>query len=90
MSRKVYDAAVEADSDAPAGEVIADGVLPAGEADQSGGADETVDLDGGAGLYRAGGDRGWSGGAASVGEELTQVVGGEPGGHGLETDPAEE
>ncbi|GAA4579386.1 hypothetical protein GCM10023176_56970 [Micromonospora coerulea] len=85
----MHDAAVEADSDAPAGEVVADGVLPAGEADQSGGVDETVDLNGGAGLYRAGGDRGRSGGAASIGEALTQVAGGEPRGHGLETDPEE-
>jgi hypothetical protein len=36
---------VDADGDAPAGEVVADGVLPAGQADQAGGIDEAVDLD---------------------------------------------
>ncbi|MFC0503350.1 hypothetical protein [Micromonospora costi] len=86
----MQDAAVKTDGDAPAGQVVADGVLPAGEADQSGGVDETVDLDGGAGLYRAGGDRGRPGGAAAVGEEVAQVGGGEPGRDGLEAEAVEE
>jgi hypothetical protein len=41
---------VEADRDPAAGEVVADGVLPAGQADQTGGVDQAVDLDGRAGL----------------------------------------
>ncbi|MFF0371163.1 MULTISPECIES: hypothetical protein [unclassified Micromonospora] len=64
---------VEVDGDASAGEVIADGMLPAGEADQSDGVDEPVELDGASRLELAGDDRGRSGGTAAVGEELTQV-----------------
>jgi hypothetical protein len=73
---QVQHAAVEADGDASGGEVVADGVLPAGEADQADGVDETVDLDGSPQLELAGGDRGRSSGTAAVGEELTQVGGG--------------
>jgi len=87
---QVQHAAVEADGDAPAGEVVADGVLPAGEADQAGGVDETVDLDGSPWRDRAGGDRRRAGVAAAVGEEVAQVGGGEPGGHGLKPDAVDE
>lgn len=65
---------------------VANGVLPAGEADQAGGVDEPFDLDGGAGLGGASGDR-WS---AVVGEELPQAGGGEPGWDGLESDAVDE
>ncbi|MFR9777714.1 hypothetical protein ACL02O_16860 [Micromonospora sp. MS34] len=87
---QVQHAAVEADGDASAGEVVADGVLPAGEADQADGVDETVDLDGSPRLELPGGDRRRAGVTAAVGEELTQVSGGESGGHCLEPDTVEE
>ncbi len=58
----LHEAAIEADRDAPAGEVVADGVLPAGEADQAGGVDEPLDLDRGASPDGACGDR-WRAGS---------------------------
>ena len=78
------EAAVEAHGDASAGEVVADGVLAAGEADQAGGVDQPVDLDRVAGSPA--GMRWWSGRAATVGEQLLQVGDGQPGRHGLEPD----
>ncbi|WP_433288319.1 hypothetical protein [Micromonospora sp. CA-244673] len=52
---QVQHAAVQADGDASSGEVVADGVLSAGEADQTDGVDEPVDLDGSPGLELGGG-----------------------------------
>ncbi|WFE98597.1 hypothetical protein [Micromonospora sp. WMMD964] len=86
----LHEAAVEADGDAPAGEVVADGVLPAGQADQAGGVDEAFDFDRGAGPNGTGGDRGLPGRLAVVGEELAQVSGGESGRDGLESDAVDE
>jgi hypothetical protein len=41
---QLKEAAIEADGEPPAGEVVADGVLPAGEADHADGADQPVHL----------------------------------------------
>jgi hypothetical protein len=66
----LHNGAVEADDDALAGQVVADRVLPAGEADKAAGADEPVDLDRAAGF----GGQWWrSGDLAAVGEQLAQV-----------------
>jgi hypothetical protein len=54
---QLQQAAVETYGQAPAGVVVADGVLPAGEADQAGGVDGAVDLDRVAGLTRGDGWR---------------------------------
>ena len=56
---------VETTVGASAGEVIADGVLASGEADQAGAVDQAVDFDRVAGL--AAGDWGWSGGTGTFG-----------------------
>ncbi|MET7709037.1 hypothetical protein [Micromonospora sp. NPDC005413] len=53
----LHEAAVESDGHAPAREVVADGVLPSGEADQASGVDEPFDLDRGAGSDGTGGNR---------------------------------
>jgi hypothetical protein len=80
----VQDALVEAGGDASSGQVVADGVLASGEGDESGGVDEPVDLDRVPGCGRSGGDGWWSGASAAVGEQVSQVVDGEPGRDGLE------
>jgi hypothetical protein len=79
-------APVEADGDAAAGEVVADGVLPAGEADLAAGVDGAVDLDRVAWL--AGGDGWWSGELAALVEQPLQVGDGQPGRDGLESTAA--
>ncbi|MEU1397459.1 hypothetical protein ABZ403_15540 [Micromonospora zamorensis] len=81
---------VEAGGNPASRKVVADRVLPSGEGDEAVGGDEPVDLDRAAGLGRAGGDRRWSGRVAAIGEELPQVVGGEPGRDGLEAGAAQQ
>ncbi len=64
----LHDTAVDPDGDALSGELVADGVLPAGERDQAGGVDEPVNLDRAAGF--AGLD-GWRPGRVAVlGQQL--------------------
>jgi hypothetical protein len=57
---------VETHGQASAGEVIADGVLASGEADQAGAVDQAVDFDRVAGL--AARDWWWSGGTGTFGQ----------------------
>ena len=76
---------VEAHGQASASEVVADGVLPAGEADQAGGVDEAVDLNRVAGLADG---EGWrAGGVAALVDEAAQVGDGQSGWDGLEPYP---
>jgi hypothetical protein len=68
---ELEQAAIETYGDAAAGEMVADGVLPAGQADLAAGVDGAVDLDRVAGLAR--GDGWWAGGAAALVEQPVQV-----------------
>lgn len=75
----LQDAAVDPDGDAPASELVADWVLPAGQGDQAVGINQPVDLDRPTRLDGAGLD-GWRAGRATVvGQQLVQLTDGQPG-----------
>ena len=75
----LHDPVVQADGDAAAGEVVADGVVAASQTDGADAVDGAVDLDRTAQLGQAGDDGGRAGWLAAVGQELAQVGGGSIG-----------
>ena len=66
----LHDGPVNADGDALTGQVVADGLLPAGQANGTTGVDEPIDLDRPRG---SGGKRWRTRDATAVGEQLAQV-----------------